>query len=83
MNTTILAILAAIVAWITGSLFFASLKSERYYDLDVDTKIAHNLASLDQSLTDLRASIAAKTAERERFWTSSKRRARLDHEIRR
>lgn len=78
----LLALPAAVVAWLTGSLFFAIGKAERYFDLSVDGKIGQNLASLDQTLADLRARIAAKTAERERFWTSAKRREQLDREIR-
>lgn len=74
---------AAVVSWVTGSLFFASLKGERYYDLGVDEKIRQNVGSLDQTVADLRASIAAKTAERERFWTSTKRREQLGREIER
>lgn len=74
---------AAVVSWVTGSLFFASLKGERYYDLGDEEKIGQNVASLDQSLADLKASIAAKTAERERFWTSAKRREQLRREIQR
>lgn len=74
---------AAVISWVTGSMFFASWKSERYYDLGVDGKIRQNIASLDQSVADLRASIAAKTAERERFWISARRREQLAHEIER
>lgn len=72
---------AAIVTWISGSLLFASLKGERYFDLSVEAKISHNLTSLERSLADLRASIAAKTAQRERFWIGARRRAQLDREI--
>ncbi len=74
---------AAVVSWVAGSLFFASLKGERYYDLGVEEKIRQNLTSLDQSLADLRTSIATKSAERGRFWTSAKRREQLGREIER
>lgn len=75
------AIPAGIVAWITGYLFFAALKHERYYDLSVDEKIRYNVESLDASVTALHESIAKKTAERNRFWTGAKRRAELDRDI--
>ena len=72
---------AAVVSWVAGSLFFASLKGERYYDLGVEERIRQNVTSLDQSLADLRTSVARKIAERERFWTSAKRREQLGREI--
>ncbi|MCC6641506.1 MAG: hypothetical protein IT386_10125 [Deltaproteobacteria bacterium] len=72
---------AAVVAWVAGSLFFAVGRGARYFALDVDEKIEHNLTNLEQTLADLRASIAAKTAERERFWTSARRREQLAREI--
>ena len=50
----LLALPVAVVAWLTGSLFFAIGKAERYFDLSVDGKIGQNLASLDQTLADLR-----------------------------
>jgi len=73
---------AAFVSWLVGAAFFGSVRNERYFDLTVDEKTRHNLASLDRSIEDLRASIGAKTAERARFWTSAKRRAQLDRELR-
>ena len=76
-----LAIPAGIVAWVAGSMFFASVEQESYYAKTVDEKIGHNIAQLDAGEAQLRESIARKTAERGRFWLSAKRRERLDRDI--
>lgn len=74
---------AAVVSWVTGSLFFASIEGEHYYDLSTDEKIKKNVSSLDQTLEDLKKSIIEKTAEKNRFWTSAKRREKLALQIER
>lgn len=75
------AIPVGMVAWIAGYFLFASVKHERYYDLSTEEKIRHNLAQHDKMVADLRASIAKKMAESNKFFISGSRRDRLRREI--
>jgi predicted membrane channel-forming protein YqfA (hemolysin III family) len=70
-----------VVTWIAGSAFFSSAQAEDYYDLPTEEKMASNLASLDESLRELRESVARKIAERNRLFISSSRREQLRREI--
>lgn len=71
----------ALVAWISGKAFFASVDHEAYFDLTVPQKIAHNLVEHDALRAQLEASVARKKRERAKFWTSGRRRAALGREI--
>jgi len=75
------AIPPALVAWISGQAFFASVEHEAYFDLTVSQKMAHNLAEHDALHARLEASVARKTQEHAKFWTSARRREELRREI--
>lgn len=69
------------VTWIAGSAFFSTGEAKTYYGLPPEQQMASNLASLEQSLQQLRESVARKTAERDRIFLNSRRRAQLTREI--
>ncbi|WKZ12076.1 MAG: hypothetical protein QY320_13450 [Gammaproteobacteria bacterium] len=71
----------ALVAWISGKAFFASVEHEAYFDLTVPQKMAYNLAQHDEIHAQLEASVARKKLERAKFWTSARRREELAREI--
>jgi hypothetical protein len=77
------AVPTGIVAWIAGYALFSGLKNEAYFDLSVPEKIRHNVAEHEAAIAQLRASIERKRAEKDRFWTSGRRRDQLRAEIER
>lgn len=77
----LLAMPVGIVAWILGKVYFASVKSEEYFGLTGNEKIASNLALHDAMVVKLEQDILSNTAKRSRFLISSRQRARLDQQI--
>jgi hypothetical protein len=80
---TFFAVPSGIVAWITGYMYFGTRKDEQYFDLSTEEKIRHNLAQHGETVANLRASIAKKTAARNKLFVSHGQRDRLRREIER
>lgn len=75
------AIVPGVVAWISGSLFFASRRYDARRRLPVDEQRRETLADFEASLDGGLQRLARLRAERGRLSTSAARRAEIDRAI--
>ncbi|MFM7785370.1 MAG: hypothetical protein ACKPE6_12140 [Gammaproteobacteria bacterium] len=75
------AVVPGVVAWISGSMFFASRRYDALRRLPVEQQQRETLADFENTLEASLARLARLRAERNRFLTSPARRAQLDRSI--
>lgn len=75
------AVVPGIVAWISGSMFFASRRYDELRRLPVEEQRKQTLEEFEGTLEGGLQRLARLRAERSRPWTSGTRRAELDRSI--
>ncbi len=75
------AVIPAVAAWISGTLFFGSLRHARTRRLPIDQQMAQALSDYDATETQLAARLERLGRERRRFWITPARRRALDDAI--
>ncbi len=75
------AVMPAVAAWISGTLFFSSLRYARTRRLPVDQQMAQAISDYDATEAQLVARLDRLRRERGRFWISPGKRRSLDDAI--